>query len=71
MCECMPASWPLPLSQLPGLAPAQMLPDGPYLSELRHVHLGNNHLEAFPSALLRASKVAMLLPCWKSGVPAS
>ncbi|KAI3433428.1 hypothetical protein D9Q98_003243 [Chlorella vulgaris] len=38
----------------------EMLPDGPYLSELRHVHLGNNHLEAFPSALLRASKLESL-----------
>lgn len=39
------------------LPPEQDLPEGPYLANMRCMHLGNNHFQRFPSALLTANKV--------------
>lgn len=40
-------------------AHAQDLPEGPYLASMRSMHLGNNHFQRFPSALLTAKKVRL------------
>ncbi|KAI7844570.1 hypothetical protein COHA_001928 [Chlorella ohadii] len=36
------------------------LPEGPYLASMRCMHLGNNHFQRFPSALLTAKKRLVL-----------
>ncbi len=42
----------------------QDLPEGPYLASMRCMHLGNNHFQRFPSALLTAKKVGWRVQRW-------